>query len=117
MLIYNRNGCDSKYYFAPYGNEIPEISEKEINDFLKEMGEEKREANAYFIQWSSIEKFDYITFLEFLRTEAGKKNKQNLTRYFDGYISEINRLDRDRRRGSVVKAEARMCLELTTPAE
>jgi hypothetical protein len=64
----------------------------------------------YFKKWSSIKKFDFITFLEFLKTEAGKKNRQDLAQHFDAYITEINRYERDGRRIKGIELNASMIL-------
>ena len=49
---------------------------KDIDEYLKEMKNKNnrvQELQVYLKQWSSISKFDFITFLEFLRAEAVKR--------------------------------------------
>ena len=97
---------DSRQYFVVSSSEFFEISTKEIDEYLKELGKENndvRKLQVYLRQWSSIRKFDFVTFLEFLRAEAEKRGKESLSQHFSNYITELDRLERDKRRGKGIK--------------
>ena len=98
---------DSRQYFVVSSSEFFEIQTKEIEEYLKELGKENnrdvRKLQVYLKQWSSIRKFDFVTFLEFLRAEAEKMGKESLSQHFSCYITELDRLERDKRRGKGIK--------------
>lgn len=93
-----RNPDGSELYHLPRGGNL-DISEEDINNFLKELGKKDREL--YLNQWTNkrgINKYDYITFLITLEEEAYALGKSVLVRGLDAYISEIQRLERESRR-------------------
>ena len=98
---------DSRQYFVVSSSEFFEISTKEIDEYLKEIGKENnrdvRKLQVYLKQWSSIRKFDFVTFLEFLMAEAVLRGKESLSDHFSKYITELDRLERDSRRGRGIK--------------
>ena len=68
---------DSRQYFIVSSSEFFEMTTEEIDEYLKEMKKKNvRELQVYLKQWSSIRKFDFVTFLEFLRAEAVKMVKK-----------------------------------------
>ncbi|MGD0952261.1 MAG: hypothetical protein ABR985_07685 [Methanotrichaceae archaeon] len=95
---------DSRQYFVVSSSEFFEITTKEIDEYLKELKKKNvQELKVYLKQWSSIRKFDFVTFLEFLMAEADKRKKKTLSDHFSRYITELNRLERDGRRGKGIK--------------
>jgi DNA-binding MarR family transcriptional regulator len=97
QILHNPDGSDS--YQLPNGGGHLDISEEDINDFLKDM--DKKDRKRYLDQWNSargINKFDYITFLLTIQEEANVLGKSVLVRGFDAYIREIQRLERESRR-------------------
>jgi DNA-binding transcriptional ArsR family regulator len=63
-----------------------------VSEFQKELA--KRDLTGYLSRWSIIKKFDFFTFLAFLREEAKKMNDEDMVRIITENISNIHEIEK-----------------------
>ncbi len=86
-------------YPLPGDGGVLGIDLNDVRSFMDELG--KKDRNRYLKQWGKMrgtDKYDFITFLLAIQEEANSLKRTNLAQGIQAYISEIQRLEREKRR-------------------
>ena len=86
-----------KSYYNSLKSEGLHIDEAEVksaaSEFLKELN--KRDLIVYLSRWSIAKKFDFLTFLAFLKEEAKEMNNEYIVRIITENISHIYEIEKE----------------------
>jgi hypothetical protein len=92
---YAEAGYKNLYYFLPNKGKTPKneaIDQDIVKAFLPKL--KIPEFHDYFVTWSGIDKFDFITFLGLLKNEAERMSDSNMKELMIRNIYETKRIEK-----------------------
>lgn len=98
QILCSPNPIEEVYPLPGDGGAIS-IKRDDVTSFMNELA--KKDRKQYLEKWGKIRgtyKYDFVTFLLTVQEEANSANRTGLAQGIQAYISEIQRLERERRR-------------------